>query len=443
MHKSLFAAVFALAAGPFAALPAWSQAPAAHPLDFVESLRSALGISPELRRDQLNGDVASYDIVRARSAFLPRLDVLSTDDQIRLEGGPASLEALELSGRTKGSYSTSSVKLSLNVFNGGQDTARLSHAVEKNHEASLQVQQRRAAVARKVLDRFHAVRQAQFDLKSAQAELARARATFGGVAALHASGRAPDLKLAEADFDVKAKQLAVSSKQRTLRGALQDLSELTDRAGADVPPVVDEAMLPSDYEAVLGQFGFAPDRVVTSVNVYESRLRQATTDLPKAKGRFAPSLDVYIREDYAGVSTKGYRDAFDQQAKSKRFIGFSLTWNFFEGFDAYADVKQSALRIQSAQAELDVAREEQARSERDDQRAFSQAEEELQIERERLGLVEQRLKIDRLRVQLGKAGDEVRMNTESDYELQALEVRRREESLSYLKAARILKGASA
>ncbi|MDB5818136.1 MAG: hypothetical protein JWQ11_1776, partial [Rhizobacter sp.] len=337
MPEKFFTAALAL----LASACALAQAPDTARIDFADSLRDAFANSPELRRDIIDSEVSSYDIMRARSAFLPRVDLQATDDQIYIQGGVASLEALELSGRTKGDYAASSVKVSWNLFNGGQDVARFWHAREKQAEAGLQVRQQCAAVAQKVLDLYHAVRQAGFDLAAAQVTLRRADTALSDAKSRFVSGRVSKLELSEANFDDQEKQLAVAVKRRALDAALQDLHDVTDRSAKALPaPVASEPVAEAQYTNALARFGLTQQEIVTDIDVYESRVKQSITDLPKARGRFAPSIDVYWRQSYAGVGSKGYLDAFDLQSKDKRFIGVALTWILFEGLDAYADLRQ-------------------------------------------------------------------------------------------------------
>lgn len=404
------------------------------PPSFEGALRGAFTSSPEIRRDGLGNLIAELDIMRARSAFLPRLDLSVDDNRISLLGDIQGLESLQLGGRSTAHYATTSLKISLNLFNGGQDKARLDRAREKQQEAELQVRRRRVQIAQRVLDRFHTVVQAQFNLLIVELRLMRSRQILSDVEAKVATGRTPAIKRADAEFDVKEKELEFGRRRRALKSASE---ELRDTSGPAVQPSsADQNGWPDfpDYAAVLFRFGLAPSEIVTDVALYESRRRGAINDIPKAKGRFAPTLDLVARQDYSGVSTSSYIDALSQLGKDKRFIGFAIRWNFFEGGDAYSDVRQAALRVESAQADLDLAGQEQLRSERERTRTLDLAEEELELERERLNLVATRLKIDTLKVELGKAESSVKVASEVEYKIQSLEVRRREENVGYARA---------
>lgn len=432
--SSLFFVLVMMAAAPSCTMAA--EAPA----DFESALREALTGSLEMRRDGLDHEVAKYDVMRARSAFLPRMDISVDDSRISLLGDIPGVEALQLGGRSSAQYATSSLKLSINVFNGGQDQARLDHANEKQRESTLQLERRRTQVAQRLLDRFHAVRQAQFDLLAADLKLGRSRRTLADIETGVASGRTPNTKKLDAEFDVKDKELEQARRHRIFKGTMEDLLEMTGQTAAPRPTLANGWPEAPDYTAVLPRFGLAPENVITDVALYESRRLGAITDLPKARGRFAPSVDLFAKQDYSGVSTDGYFDALHQSGKDKRFVGFAIRWNLFEGFDALADVRQSALRVESAQADLDLARLEQRKVERERARTLAIAQEELTMERQRLDLLTARLEVDRLKVEIGRAEPSVQADTEVDLRLQSLEVRRHEESLAYARAMQVLLG---
>lgn len=407
---------------------------------FSDALRGALLSNPELRREAASKEIAELDVMRAQSAFMPRVDLTTTDDKIKLQGGIPGLESLVLAGRTSAYYANGAVRVSLNVFNGGRDTAKVKQASERAFEADLQFRQRRARIAGQALERYHAVLQAHIDLKYAQTVARQAQAELDAVEREAALGRVSTLRRTEAAFDVRAKGLECARA----RSALDSASwELAQAAGLEDTPisfsegVADEAQ---GYRSVLSEFGFHGEHIVTETQLHESRLRQSHGDLPQARSRFMPSFEVHVAESYAGISTNSYREAFRDQSKSKRFIGFTLSWNLFEGFDAYADVKQSALRINAAQANLDAARDEQRRVRRSDDRELALASEQLSIERERLDLMEQRLRISRLKTELGHAGMDDTGRSEAERELQTLEVLRREEMVGFLRAKQLLKG---
>jgi outer membrane protein len=395
-------------------------------IGFSDALRGALLSNPELRREAASKEIAELDVMRARSAFMPRVDLTTTDDKIKLQGGIPGLESLVLAGRTSAYYANGAVRVSLNVFNGGRDNAKVKQASERAYEADLQFRQRRARIAGQALERYHAVLQARIDLKYAQAVVRQAQADLDAVEREAALGRVSTLRRIEAAFDVRAKELECARARSALDAASWELAQaagLEDTPIAFSEGIADEAQA---YRSVLGEFGFQGEQIVTETQLHESRLRQSHGDLPQARSRFMPSLEVHVAESYAGISTN--------------FIGFTLSWNLFEGFDAYADVKQSTLRINAAQANLDAARDEQRRSRRSDERELALASEQLSIERERLDLMDQRLRISRLKTELGHAGMDDTRRSQAEHDLQALEVLRREEMVGFLRAKQLLKG---
>ncbi len=113
-------------------------------------------------------------------------------------------------------------------------------------------------------------------------------------------------------------------------------------------------------------------------------------------------VDLFAKTDYAVFRESNYDKAFNDQRKDKTFIGFTLTWNLFDGFNTTVVVNTAAQRIVSAQADLDITLEEQRKKVGDVMRLLEDSEEDLLIERKHLDLLRMKLDISREKVSIGR-----------------------------------------
>lgn len=431
----LLAVTLALAsAGPAAA-----TATATEPVSFETALAQALLRSPDLRKYGATVEAADQEVIRARSPFLPRLDLLSSNQRIKTYSSIPGLESLLLSGRDKIYHSSSYARLSMNVFNGGSDLAGLRLAREKRQDAELQLQLRRATLASRVLDQYHTVVQTALEVRAADLQLAAKQSQLRRAQAELADGRVSEFAVTEARYDLQFKELARASKERAHRNARQDLL-LT--LGAEATPAQDpgptfELRAPR-YDEGLRQFGFDTASLAREVEIFESRFRQSQQEVERAKGRFLPKLEVFAKTDFVGISESGFKSAWDERVKDKHFLGITLTWNLFDGFDSVGEMRAATKRVAGAQAEYDLALDEQRKRVAEATRPLVESREDLQTERQRLDILRRKLALNRLKRELGKLDARALEESETDVMLQELELEKREETAAYQHARLML-----
>jgi outer membrane protein TolC len=407
--------------------------------DFQEALSQSLSNNPELERDRLAAQMAELDIVRARSSFLPRVDLSADSTRVDLQGQVASLQSLQFGNTTTGYAATASARIGLNLFNGGQDQAHLDKAKEKYEEAMLQLRLRRAKVATHLLDAYHAVNQAVIDLHVAELGLKRSNLSRIDTVSAIESGKQASIKLSEAELDQEEKSLELRKRQRNLKVTIDSLRELTG-IGIEQRSFKFESDEKFNYIDALPSVGLSPQEIVTEVALNESRERSTKTDVSKAKGRFLPSVEIFASQNYAKIDTDNHATALGNMPQDKKLQGISFRWNLFDGFDSFADVKQAALRINSAMEETQSSRNEQTKARRDRLNMLEGAKADLEIEQERLNLSTKRLALSQLRVDLGRAEASSLTLGEIDHNIQITETSRRREQYAYLTAQSSLAG---
>lgn len=444
MHKFQFVRIGGILSLLLASSVVWSQ-----DADFESVLRRSLAASPDLERQRLAMEIAALDITRARSAFLPRMDMNIDNNRIELLGNLSSVESLQLAGKKSGYIAQAGIKLGINLYNGGQDKARWDKAEEKLREAEMQWRRRRADVALQVLEKHHAFELTQIDWQVSKTKLVRVKQRLAEIQELVRLGHQAEFRLTEAELDVQDRELDLMRRERERSNAWKDLNAMSSQdsditGSASNKSVTDE--LPDsragkiNYLAILPSMDFAPEMMIDEVDLATSRERSTTFDQRRARGRYGPTVDFFVKQDQVGLDLNNYDAAFRGLSNDKRYVGIAIRWNFFEGFDTWAEVNQSDLRTKSAYADLAYTRQEQERAIRDRDRLFSNTEAELSFERQRLIVIAKRLELERLRSDVGRSEFGSFAQTETDYQIQRFEVLRREQTLNYLRARRALSG---
>lgn len=399
-------------------------------LSFDAALQRALGSNARIRKAEIAVDLAELAQVRARSTFYPRLDLNSGTQRIEAHGSVPGLETLLLSGRNSVYSASTSLRLGVNLFAGGADVAAVRAAEERLREAVLQLTLQRVALTRTLLERFHAVRQAEIDLRGADLQGAASAKKLSRARSEYESGRLAQILLDDAQFELQQRELERATKERVLaqtQGELQivmgDSLETLQRPTTD-----------NDYAERLAQRGLVSASTVTEVDVNESRVKQAALEVDRSRSRFLPKVDLYTRADYAGVNESAAASAFKDQRKDKTFIGLTMTWNLFDGFDSVAEYRSNQRRVDSARADVELTLEEHRRQREEIKRPLADSQGDLQLQGRRLALAKARLEISRVKLETGRTDGTSHHVAEIDLALQALEVDRLTETLAYHQA---------
>lgn len=422
LMKSLALVLASFAAAVSSAEPA--------PLSFDAALQRTLSSNARVRKAEIAVELAELAQVRARSAFYPRLDLNSTTQRIEAHGNIPGLESLLLSGRTSVYSASTNLRLSMNLFAGGADQAAVMVAEERVREAALQLTQQRVAQARMLLERFHAVRQAEIELRGADLQRAASAEKLDRARAELESGRLAQILRDDAQFELQQRELERATKARVLAQAQGELQALM---GEGTEPV-QRTSSDSDYAERLTERGLTAAGAVTDVDISESRLKQSALDVERSRSRFLPKIDVYKQVGFAGINESSGATAFKDQRKDKTIIGLTMTWNLFDGFDSLAEHRSNQRRVDSARADVALSIEEQRRQREELKRPLADSQEELQLQGQRLALAKARLEISQVKLETGRTDATGHRLAEIDLALQALDIDRLTENLAYHQA---------
>ena len=437
MNKQAVAITLLLLASGATAAATAARTPAP---GFDRALRQAMLNDPELRKGALGVEIAEQESGRALSPFMPRLDLSVGTARIDAYSNVPGLETLLLAGSRYAYSASSSLSLTQNLYNGGIDRANLDASREKVQEARMQYYLKRTTLASQVLDQFHALRQAELELRIAEVQQDAKDEQLRVVEGDFALGRRAALNVSEAQYEAQMRALATSTRERAYRNALRDLTVLIGEAPRALPALAAPLPAPQHgYRNVLTHWGFGALGAANEVQLSASRIRQASLDVARAKGRYLPRVDIYARITSAGVDRNDFNRAYTGQAKDKKFIGFALTWNLFDGFDTSSDVAASRARMAYAQADYKVVARDLAKQIDDLGRPLADAEEDEQTEKKRLELMQKKLGITRVKLELGKIDAHAVTSAQTELAVQELELEKRSETIDYFKARLLLR----
>ena len=438
MNKPLIVVATWLCAATLAALPAGAAESA---LSFEAVLLRGLANAAKLKQTQIGLETSAWDTTRATSAFLPKLDVIASTQRIKSFGSIPSVDSLLLGGADSANYANAQTKLGLNIFNGGADLSGLKLAREKEREAALHLQLERQEFARKVLSAYHELQQAQLTLQIHSVEWSGHVAQFSRSQADFSQGRISALDLADAEFEKKKKELEKNAAERKHSNALRKLL-LVIGADLAIEPIPTQIDARSDYQRSLQNTGFEAVDVVSEVTVPASKIKQSQWLSQQSLSRFLPKIDLYARIDHAGLvkSDSSILRTVNDLARDKSYFGITFSWNLFDGFDSYAQVKIKAKEIVATQEAYRLALEDQQRGQYELEQALREAEDDCELAREKLRLMQQKRTVQQLEHSLGRRSESAYAESETKLQVQQLQLRANEENQHYLKAKRFLTG---
>lgn len=410
-------------------------------MDFDLALHRGLTSSPQIRKAETAVEIAQYDLIRARSPFLPHLDMTISTQRIKTYSNIPGVESLILSGRDSVDHATSRLQLGLNVFNGGADVAAWNLAQEKEREVLLRLKLSRQSMAEKILTSYHEARMEHFNLRAAQLrnllgqeKLKKAQLDFD-------RGQISALTLAEAKYEQSKAEMLQGAAERKYRGVSRNLLLAIGVDSGDYGKTV-LADIAVDYRKILIGHGFVQTNTATETLLSSSRVIQAEYGAKRPEGRYWPKVDIFARTDQTSISDGGFSKALEGLARDKSYYGINLTWNMFDGLDSYAEVQAKAKEINSAKADYDVTLEGQRRDRYELNQSLKDAEEQLLGEQNKLELILSRLNVQKVELEMHRRSDISLKETEVELKIQQIEVQKNEEVINYMSAKNTLVGSS-
>jgi len=373
-------------------LGAWAQAEEApRPLNLKEALRLAWKANPDLRVSRLEGLIADQEIVRARSAFLPKVksDVnqtmydLATRINVRAGFGPGVSFPT-----TNNNFWTSRVTVDQTVFNFWANSSRYQAAVLGKAATRLDTAQVRDNIFLLVCQGYFRVLRGEKLVTVAQQEIKQLSDQLYDARNLYEFGLTTYNDVLQAEVALAdAKQRLITAKNDVTNAK----SALNKLIGLPIPTptnLTEESELAAPQLKLAAAADLALEQR-SDLKAAVNRIEQGEKEITQAKAQHFPRF-------YAQAGHFWQQNEFWVH-DSQWFAIFGCQWNLFTGLDTHAQVQQAREKVEqlkikrqdvSDQVRLDVqdaylALQETAERIRVTEKAVAQGEENLRLNRER------------------------------------------------------------
>jgi outer membrane protein TolC len=230
------------------------------------------------------------------------------------------------------------------------------------------------------------------------------------------------------------------AKLRAYRNALHQMQTTIGISENEMPQIIKESAVRDDYTNVIIRQDLTSKGKAREIEILESKVRQAQREVDRTKSDYLPKVDLFARRDYAAISESSYRQAFEVQRKDKQIVGFTLSWNLFDGMHTTAEVRAASQRIMSAEAEREILVEDRRNEALNLQRLLKDVEEDLKIEEHHLELQQKKLSISQEKLALGRLSAIELDAAQTQLDDQKLQLELRTEKVAYQKAKLMLRG---
>jgi outer membrane protein len=393
------------------AFAASAQAPvASNPLTLERAIQLALERNYDLRRSEYQALSAGQDVVIARAAILPKLNVNGSLSDTRIGGGqvtgtftdPVTGTEVTQIARTEvfRGYSAA-VSASQLLFDGGKWWNNLASFDLSLASSQANLDEQRLTTVYTVEQRFYELvrQQRQLAVLGEAAKRSRDQADF--VQRLFEGGRATQADVYAARTNRDSDEINRLGQEARVELARQDLaiSIAADPAGplAIVEPAAmqqDPAAPPPAPEAVQTALAKRPSLKAFALTA-ESQRKAASA----AKGDYWPTLSLNASYGRQTRSASDFTRSLDQASTLRGSI--DLTWNLFNGFATKAAVEKAQIGTLLAENDLQNGRRGVAS---DVERAVAQlavAGQQVRISVQTLQTASENLRLARTRQQVG------------------------------------------
>jgi TolC family type I secretion outer membrane protein len=319
--------------GPGATAPAAGQPLR---LTLAEATALALRQQPTIRSAQQSGFAADARIPQARSAFYPRLDVVtsanrnqvfSTVQNRAIRGNDI---AIELQARQL-------------VYDFGKTAALVDEARAGARVAGSELERVQDVVVESVRTAYFGLLQAQRLVAVADATVARSELNLRSARGFFDVGTRPRSDVTQAEVEVANARVLVIRARNNVRLARATLANTVGL----------EATVPIEVEDVLTYEPVALDsaQLLTEALANRPELTQAQARLDAARAQLSGARAGY----WPDISLIGaYGGSGDEELNEAWSIGAALSWNLFQGFATQSRVRETEALLETARANVDT-----------------------------------------------------------------------------------------
>lgn len=365
-------------------------------LNFEQAVAQALKANPRLAESAAQTEAAAAGVEAARGLGLPKLrleaNVTRSDNALSVLGfrlaqrqatfhdfgltefsGPGSLNSAPAALNSPGyvtNYGTG-MALTVPVYSGGADTARLQGASAELAAAREGKRQRQAELVFQVLSTYQGVHAARGMLDAARRAKEAAQAYLKTAQALYQQGAAIMSDVLTAKAHLASAQAAQQAAQTQVENAL-DAFRLTlglDRTSAVEPgPAAEMPTLAGDIDQLVAR---ALERN-PEIAALRAQLAAREAAVEAARGASRPQINLVLRHDWNA-------DTPALQAPATTVAGM-LSWDAFDSGVRRAEIARAQAERQAVQAQLAQAEDRLRQSVAERFRAIKTAEARVQAD---------------------------------------------------------------
>ena len=318
--------------------PAGAQPPApqpGQPISLEEAIALALAQHPAIRAAEGGRAAADARVPQAFSGFLPRVDADASAR--RQQGFQSSIDRFF----TVSNYSTN-VTLTQKLYDFGKTGARVDEARANAKASEEELERVRQEVALNVKLAYYGLLEAQRLVRVAEAAVERAELNLKSARGFFEVGIVPKSDVTRAEVELANARVGLIRARNAVRLAE---TTLANALGTAAPVQVQDILAYEPFVADPALLLTEAFRARPEVRRAQARVDAARFQLRQATAGFLPDLN--------GNASYGATNN-DFPLREVWQLGFSFSWNLFEGFLTQARETEARANLGTARADLDT-----------------------------------------------------------------------------------------
>lgn len=318
-------------------------------------------------RAELDVERAQSDRKTARSSIFPQVDfsfgvsefiagpqrTFSTVPEVQPDGTISFVQkAVDTPGFSRGNFSLNLTVQQL-IYDGGRWWNQIAQAGAQEEAAKGQLEEQRLSSELEATRRFFNLLNAQVQLKTLDETVKRSREQVERAKGLYEAGRSPRSSWLDAQVNLGNDEISVLRQRQNIVGLRTQLLSWLGRADGDVEAVVpaslDFTTQPPAFDAALG----TAKKQRPLIHALEQQLRARDLGVDVARADYWPRLSA--NAGYGRSSPSADPFFTDPTKQNSVNFGVNLSWDLFSGFAHQANVERARVELTRTQREQEQA----------------------------------------------------------------------------------------
>lgn len=334
----------------------------------LEQVREESRRSLDAVRAELDVERAGSDRKSARAAILPQVSfgfsvsdfvagpqrTFSTVPEVQADGSLAFVQrAVDTPGFSRGNFSLN-LSVQQLIYDGGRWWNQLAQAGAQEEAAKGQLEEQRLASELEATRRFFNLLNAQVQLQTLEESVKRSREQVERANGLYEAGRASRSAWLDAQVNLGNDQIAVLRQRQTIVTLRTQLLSWLGRSDGDVEAVLNEGSV--DFSSPAPAFEVALDGARKQRPLFKAleqtrRARDLAVDV--ARANYFPRLSASA--GYGRNSPTADPFFTDPSRQNSFNVGASLSWDLFNGLGDQANVERARVELTRTEREQEQA----------------------------------------------------------------------------------------